>query len=44
MHVRWTPKAAEDLERIAQRIGRENPEAALRVARTIYNGVIVARI
>jgi len=39
MRVRWTPKAAEDLERIAQRIRRDNPEAALRVARTIYNGV-----
>jgi len=30
--------AAEDLERICQRIERDNPEAARRVARTIYDG------
>jgi toxin ParE1/3/4 len=30
--------AAEDLERICERIERENPEAARRVARTIYDG------
>jgi|HubBroStandDraft_6_1064221.scaffolds.fasta_scaffold702281_2 plasmid stabilization system protein ParE len=30
--------AAEDLECICQRIERDNPEAARRVARTIYDG------
>ena len=30
--------AAEDLERICERIERDNPEAAGRVARTIYDG------
>lgn len=29
--------AAEDLERICERIERDNPEAACRVARTIYD-------
>jgi toxin ParE1/3/4 len=38
MDVRWSLPAAEDLERICERIGRDNPEAARRVARTIYNG------
>ena len=36
MEVRWTLPAAEDLERICERIERDNPEAARRVARTIY--------
>jgi len=30
--------AAEDLERICEQIERDNPEAARRVARTIYAG------
>jgi len=30
--------AAEELERICERIQRDNPEAARRVARTIYDG------
>jgi toxin ParE1/3/4 len=38
MEVRWSLPAAEDLERICQRIERDNPEAARRVARTIYDG------
>jgi plasmid stabilization system protein ParE len=38
MEVRWSLPAAEDLERICEWIERENPEAALRVARTIYDG------
>jgi plasmid stabilization system protein ParE len=35
MEVRWSLLAAEDLERICERIGRDNPEAARRVARTM---------
>ena len=38
MEVRWSLPAAEDLERVCQRIERDNPEAARRVARTIYDG------
>jgi toxin ParE1/3/4 len=38
MEVRWSLPAAEDLERICERIERDNPEAARRVARTIYDG------
>ena len=37
MKVRWSLPAAEDLERICERIERDNPEAARRVARTIYD-------
>ena len=38
MEVRWSSPAADDLERICERIERDNPEAARRVARTIYDG------
>jgi addiction module RelE/StbE family toxin len=38
MQVRWSLPAAEDLERICERIERDNSEAARRVARTIYEG------
>ena len=38
MQIRWSPEAAEDLQRICERIGIDNPEAACRVARTIYAG------
>jgi addiction module RelE/StbE family toxin len=36
MQIRWSSLAAEDLERICERIERDNPDAARRVARTIY--------
>ena len=38
MEIRWSMPAAEDLERICERIERDNPEAARRVAQTIYDG------
>jgi toxin ParE1/3/4 len=38
MQVRWSMPAADDLELICVRIDRDNPEAARRVARTIYDG------
>lgn len=38
MEIRWSLPAADDLERICQRIERDNPEAAMRVAKTIYEG------
>jgi len=37
MQVRWSIPAAEDLEQICAWIQRDNPEAARRVARTIYD-------
>ena len=39
MEVRWSPVAADDLERICSWIEKDNPEAARRIARTIYQGV-----
>jgi toxin ParE1/3/4 len=36
MQVRWSPEAAEDLERIVEYIRSENPSAGQRVAQTIY--------
>jgi toxin ParE1/3/4 len=38
MEIRWSLPAAEDLERICEWIARDNPEAAQRVGRTIYDG------
>ena len=38
MEVRWSLPAAEDLERICERIERDNREAASRTARTIFEG------
>jgi toxin ParE1/3/4 len=38
MEIRWSLPAAEDLERICERIERDNPEAARRVARAVYDG------
>ena len=38
MEIRWSLPAAEDLERICERIESDNPEAARRVAQTIYEG------
>ena len=39
MRVSWTSEAADDLERIAEVIARDRPDAALRTARTIYEGI-----
>jgi plasmid stabilization system protein ParE len=36
--IRWSVPAAQDLERICQRIERDSPEAASRVAKTIFEG------
>lgn len=38
MEVRWSVPAAEDLERICAWVERDNPEAARRIAKTIYDG------
>ena len=39
MRVRWTTDAADDLARIVEYIREDNPSAAHRIARTIYEGV-----
>ncbi len=36
MLIRWSPEAADDLERIADRIKQDNPAAARRAAEVIY--------
>ena len=41
--VRWTTNAADDLERIVNYIRRDSPDAALRVAKTIFDGVAELR-
>jgi plasmid stabilization system protein ParE len=38
MQIRWAPSAVKDLERIFERVGKDRPEAAERVIRTIYQG------
>lgn len=38
MEIRWSLPAAEDLERICAWIERDNPEAAKRVAKIIFEG------
>jgi toxin ParE1/3/4 len=39
MTVRWSPEAAADFEAIVEYIRKQNPSAAERVARAIYDGV-----
>jgi plasmid stabilization system protein ParE len=38
MEVRWSTLAAEDLERIFQRIAKDNPTAARETVKAIYDG------
>jgi toxin ParE1/3/4 len=39
MQIRWSPEAADDLERIVEFISQENPAAAQRTAQDIYKRV-----
>ncbi len=39
MKIRWSPDAAEDLERIVRRIQTDNPAAAWSVAHTIIRRI-----
>ena len=39
MNIRWSPEAADDFASIVRHIREDNPTAALRVARTIYQGI-----
>ena len=38
MRLRWTTPAAEDLYNIVRRIQQDNPDAAAKVAHTLYDG------
>ena len=38
MRLRWTAPAAQDLQRITRYIRRDNPTAARKVAKTLYDG------
>ena len=38
MRLRWTTPATQDLYNIVQRIQRDNRDAALKVAKTLYEG------
>jgi toxin ParE1/3/4 len=40
MEVRWTAPAAQDLENIAAYIRRENPQAARRVTRALFEAAM----
>ncbi len=39
MEVRWSPEAADDLERVVRYIQRDNPEVARKVASIIVDAV-----
>jgi len=38
MRLRWTTPAAQDLDNIVRRIQQDNPDAAAKVAKTLYDG------
>jgi toxin ParE1/3/4 len=38
MRLRWTTPAAQDLYNIVLRIQQDNPDAAAKVAKTLYDG------
>jgi toxin ParE1/3/4 len=39
MIIRWSPEAAEDIERIGRRIQQDKPMAARSVVLTLYRGI-----
>jgi addiction module RelE/StbE family toxin len=43
MRLRWTTTALDDFVRVVERNRADNPEAALRVARTIYEAINLLR-
>jgi toxin ParE1/3/4 len=40
MRLRWTTPAANDLYKIVRRIQKDNPKAATKVAKTLYDGCV----
>ena len=43
MQIRWSPDAADDLDRIVEFVIRENPSAARRIAETINACIMAAK-
>jgi toxin ParE1/3/4 len=39
MNIRWTPEAADTLEQISRHIAKDNPAAALKTVRTIFESI-----
>jgi toxin ParE1/3/4 len=39
MPIRWTPEAADDLDRICSHIAKDSPESALKIGRMLYRGI-----
>ncbi len=39
MEIRWTPEATSNLEHISLHIAEDNPEAALKTARSIFERI-----
>ncbi|MFN0107074.1 MAG: type II toxin-antitoxin system RelE/ParE family toxin [Bryobacteraceae bacterium] len=39
MEIRWSPEAVGDIENIVKYIQKDNPEAARRVAESLYNRI-----
>ncbi len=43
MEIRWSPEAADDLEQIGRRIAQNNPSAAGKTVKTLYDGITSLR-
>ena len=44
MEIRWSPEAAQDLERIFKGIQQDNPTAAREVVKTLYDGCSALKV
>jgi addiction module RelE/StbE family toxin len=44
MQIRWSPAAADDFSHIIEYIRQENPSAAQRIAKTIYESAASLRV
>jgi len=44
VHIRWSPDAADDLERIHLRLRENNPEAAHQIVQKIYDSCLGLKI
>jgi plasmid stabilization system protein ParE len=44
MEIRWSPEAAQDLERIFKGIQQDNPTAVREVVKTLYDGCSALKV
>ncbi len=44
MEIRWSPRAAEDLQRIFERIRKDDLTAAREVVKTLYDGCTALKV